>query len=177
MLIWGSWRLPFSFCGGWGGMHSYFCVHPNYIVEVMLCCVFVGVATISSITITWICEYTRVEHKSKLILFLLKICTISHSALLAHFWNSQLFKIQIPSCIKICIKIFLTILHNLVQSSTRKMKHMICMSHLAVLSKLSPSPSWIKLSPPFFHPTITTTRGRDFKTDMYAGSALSGSCC
>ena len=40
-----------SFCGGWvgvggGGMHSHFHVQPNYIVEVVLHCVVVGVVTV-----------------------------------------------------------------------------------------------------------------------------------
>ena len=40
MLIWGSWRLLLSLCGGWGGMHGNSHVPPNYGVEVVLwvCC-------------------------------------------------------------------------------------------------------------------------------------------
>ena len=33
--------------GGGGGVQSHFCVQPNYSVEVSLCCVVVGVVTIS----------------------------------------------------------------------------------------------------------------------------------
>ena len=43
-------RLPLSFCGGWvvgglGGLYSHFHVQPNYCVEIVLCCVAVGVLT------------------------------------------------------------------------------------------------------------------------------------
>ena len=31
--------------GGWGGVQSHFHVQPNYSVEVVLCCVVVGVVT------------------------------------------------------------------------------------------------------------------------------------
>ena len=40
-------EFMFSSCGevvGWG-LHSHFCVQPNYSVEVVLCCVVVGVVT------------------------------------------------------------------------------------------------------------------------------------
>ena len=37
----GGWRW------GWCGMYSHFHVQPNYSVEVMLCCVVVGVVTIT----------------------------------------------------------------------------------------------------------------------------------
>ena len=34
--------------GWWDGLHSHFHVKPNYSVEVVLCCVAVGVVTIVS---------------------------------------------------------------------------------------------------------------------------------
>ena len=38
-----------SFCGGWwlwwGGVQNYLCVQPHYSVEVVLCCVVIGVVT------------------------------------------------------------------------------------------------------------------------------------
>ena len=34
---------------GWGGVHSHFNVQPNYSFEFVLCCVVVGVVTISII--------------------------------------------------------------------------------------------------------------------------------
>ena len=34
-----------SLCGGGLGLHSHFFVQPNYCVEVVLCCVVVGVVT------------------------------------------------------------------------------------------------------------------------------------
>ena len=36
MLIWGSWSHWVSVVGGWSGMHSHFCVQPNYSVDVVL---------------------------------------------------------------------------------------------------------------------------------------------
>ena len=38
--------VEFLWWGGWGGVHSHFCVQPNYSVDVVLCCVVAGVVTI-----------------------------------------------------------------------------------------------------------------------------------
>ena len=56
--------LTVSFCCGVGwGLHSHFCVQPNYSAEVVLRCVVVGVVII----ILFKCESSSSAHKPDLI--------------------------------------------------------------------------------------------------------------
>ena len=58
MLIWGSCGLPLSLCGvGWG-LHSIFCVQPNYSIEAVLwlCCVVLSLGLWQYFPSVWSCQ-------------------------------------------------------------------------------------------------------------------------
>ena len=66
MLIWGSWRLPLSLCGGWGGVCTViFVSNPTTILG--LYCVVIGFGTKMFLKIgcwqvfimTWLCQCVR----------------------------------------------------------------------------------------------------------------------